>query len=250
MKVETVHEQVKNLLPRIGQLPTERQEFARDLCVKFGRHGQLSTKQVYWLDRLAREAAGEAPKTQETVASLGPVVELFDKAASGKLKWPRITLDESEVGVPLVLSRAGPNAGQPGSVNLTDGGTFGTNVWYGRIERTGTFVPGRDCPETIVTFLQRLAGDAADVAGLYGRRTGKCCACNTPLTDSRSIFVGYGKVCAGHFGWHFPSMKEVHAANAGQRDLLEERAEQAAFARLEREQEHRGFMSDPDQLAA
>lgn len=30
--------------------------------------------------------------------------------------------------------------------------------------------------------------------------TGHCCFCSLPLTDERSTAVGYGKVCADHFG--------------------------------------------------
>lgn len=37
-------------------------------------------------------------------------------------------------------------------------------------------------------------------AALHGKMTGKCCFCNSPLIDQKSTDVGYGPVCAKHYG--------------------------------------------------
>jgi hypothetical protein len=132
---------------------------------------------------------------------LAKIIDLFDGAVERGLKWPKITFDASEVGVPLVMSRAGAQAAAPYTVNLTDGGRYPDATWYGRIRRDGSFMEGRDCPrERLLPFLELLAAGTADVASMYGKRTGNCCFCGKDLTDQRSVSVGYGPVCAGKWG--------------------------------------------------
>lgn len=46
-------------------------------------------------------------------------------------------------------------------------------------------------------------------ASQLGKTHGICCVCARPLTDDRSLFVGYGPECAGNNGWYYPSHKEV-----------------------------------------
>lgn len=46
-------------------------------------------------------------------------------------------------------------------------------------------------------------------AGRLGKTHGICCVCARPLTDDRSLFVGYGPECAGNNGWWYPTHKEV-----------------------------------------
>jgi hypothetical protein len=195
----------------VFQLPADKRDFAMSLA---GARCP-SEKQVAWIDRLIAMAEGKVePKPEPTkVEGLGAVVALFDKAAA-KLKWPKLTFDQVEVGVELQLSRAGERAKQPGSVNLTDGQPYGFNKWYGRVERDGTFVASRDCPETLVPFLNRLAGDTANVARLYGLRSGHCCFCNTKLTDERSLHAGFGATCAKNWGMPYPTLKEVRSSQA------------------------------------
>jgi hypothetical protein len=205
--VMTDADAVKVLLAKVDQLPADKQGFARDLVKGYYRYGNWTEKQARWGHRLAHLANGETPVELPKVENLAGLVEMFDRAAA-KTKWPKLTFDESAAGVPLQLGRAGPNAGQPGSVNCTDGGRYGSNRWYGRVERSGTFVPSNDCPAELIEFLKLLAGDTANVAAMYGKRTGCCCACNTPLTDARSVEIGYGPVCAKKFGWPYPTKAE------------------------------------------
>ncbi len=40
----------------------------------------------------------------------------------------------------------------------------------------------------------------ADEAAKWGHRHGRCVFCSLPLTDARSVDVGYGPICAGHHG--------------------------------------------------
>jgi len=104
-----------------------------------------------------------------------------------------------------VLSVAGPAARLPGTVNLTDGKPYGQNTWFGRVDpATGAWEPSSkvDAQTTtaITALLANFAKDPAKVASLYGKLTGNCCFCSRDLTDQRSVSVGYGPICAGHYG--------------------------------------------------
>lgn len=48
-----------------------------------------------------------------------------------------------------------------------------------------------------------------DEAQAFGRLHGFCCNCAKDLDDDRSLAVGYGPVCAGHFGWFYPNYAEA-----------------------------------------
>lgn len=184
-----------------GKLGADRdRSFAGDLVRQFNERGRLSMKQWEWVDRLTRRAGTDCAEETARVENLSPLVDMFDRAGA-KLRYPKIKLSsETSFGAPLELGRAGEKARFPGSVNVTNGGPFGSSIFYGRVGRDGTFVPSRDCPKALVEFLAELSRDAADVVGSYGRKTGGCAMCSRPLTDPRSVEVGYGPVCADRFG--------------------------------------------------
>lgn len=145
----------------------------------------------------ALQASREASRPAAE-GGLSGLLGLFSKAAT-RLKFPKITFaDLPEVGT-LKLQRAasGRNAG---GINITDGRPFGENRFYGALTAAGEFRPGRDLTPAIREFLAALAADPARVAGEYGRGSGNCCFCHKGLTDDRSVTVGYGPVCAGHYG--------------------------------------------------
>ena len=57
-----------------------------------------------------------------------------------------------------------------------------------------------DTQTAVANALIALANDPAKAASDYGHLTGTCCFCNRGLTDERSVSVGYGPICAQHFG--------------------------------------------------
>ena len=126
----------------------------------------------------------------------GIVTRMHD--ATEHLKWPKIRL-ETEGCKPVVLSVAGPNSKNPGTINITDGGPYGGNIWYGRILTTGEYQPSKSCIDEVLDLLIRVADDPASAAAAYGHKTGNCCFCRKELTDNRSTDVGYGPVCADHY---------------------------------------------------
>lgn len=43
----------------------------------------------------------------------------------------------------------------------------------------------------------------------FGKQYSLCCACARTLDDERSLAVGYGPVCADHYGWYYPNYEEA-----------------------------------------
>ena len=136
------------------------------------------------------------------IGSFEEVIALMQRAGA-KLRYPKIRL-QTETGQPVVLSIAGAKSKAPGTVNVTDGGSFEDGTWFGRVAPDGKWSPsGRVSVATqssVTTLLAALAQDAAGTAAKYGRLTGQCCFCALPLKDARSTAVGYGQTCAKNYG--------------------------------------------------
>lgn len=162
----------------------------------------LTQNQIPWLHKIALQY--EKPATPAAVVpaqvriDLSRIRALLEKAAA-KLKYPRIRF-ELEQGK-IQISIAGERSRTPGAINITDGGPFGSNVYYGKILTDGTWQPtaaGR--ASWVLAALQGLAADPAGYARVYGTRYGTCCFCGRHLEDGRSVAMGYGPVCADNFG--------------------------------------------------
>lgn len=48
-----------------------------------------------------------------------------------------------------------------------------------------------------------------EAAAAFGKLYGFCVRCGRTLTREESLHVGYGKVCAGHQGWWYPTKEEM-----------------------------------------
>lgn len=127
--------------------------------------------------------------------NLAGIVELF-KTSSQNLKFPRILFEVG--GQTVKLSLAGANSRNRGSVNITDGGKFGENTYFGRISPSGELVGREALTSELVDFLVALAASPAETIDAYGKKTGCCVFCSTPLT--RSAVMGYGETCAESWG--------------------------------------------------
>lgn len=168
--------------------------FAQSLIRQLDTRGTLSSKQAYWFDKLANE--DDRPQIEAQALEASKIYSLFESTAA-RLKYPKVRVVVN--GNPLVLSRAGSNAKFPGSINVTDGGPFGNNIWYGRISGD-EWKPSGKREQWVSDWLQAFASNPAQVAADYGKMTGYCCFCNQQLTDDRSVGVGYGPICAKHWG--------------------------------------------------
>lgn len=152
------------------------------------------------------EAAAAAAKPVAAPVNVGGfsgVVALFE-AAKAHLKFPKITLLCN--GVTVRLSLNGARSKTPGHISISGEGVYPNRAYYGRVSPDGAFVPGRMAPEfltALTALLTKLSADPAGLAKEHGRLTGNCCFCHKVLglgEDKRSIVVGYGPVCADHWG--------------------------------------------------
>lgn len=181
------------------------------------------------IDRFGSALYSLAPRPQrsaEQVGDLSGILALFDNARQ-HLRHPAIVLDGFRVSV------AGARSSHPGSLSITslersEPGRYGMQrKWYGRVNLDGTFSPGREAPAGLGEQLRCFAADPAREAAAYGHLHGACCFCNRALTDERSTTVGYGPICADHFGlpWGYSETAET---------LRDERNKHEARERLER----------------
>jgi hypothetical protein len=190
--------------------------FASSLCQQFWSRRRLSPKQVEWVDILLERAnrpqitpASAPAAPAHTVGNYTGIKALFDRA-SEHLKRPAIVLltDREVVALDKMIriTPAPANSRNPGSLYITrfEKMLNGKRPYYGQMKPNGAFHPIDDLPaeqvEKITEALRLLASDPARTAAEHGRLTGRCCFCNIPLEDERSTSVGYGPVCADHFG--------------------------------------------------
>lgn len=149
---------------------------------------------------LERERERQGFVAADVRESLANIIRMFDRAAESGLKWPKIRFGNE--GFTIQLQRAGERSRVPGAVNVTDGGRYGANTWFGRILRDGT--PDRISDDGVLAFLVDIADDPEKAARESGQRLGYCSFCLKQLTEDGSLDVGYGPVCATHWGLPHP----------------------------------------------
>jgi hypothetical protein len=200
----TYRDALDALAAAIPTLPAKQQGFAQSLLSQAVARADcgnaaLSQNQWHWVRKLG------APQTQTATANVGDfgaVIAMFATAAQTK-KFPKITLALAD-GRAVVLKVAGAQSAQPGTVTVTDGRPFGSNVFYGRVAPSGDWQVSRtidtETATSVTALLTRFAAEPLAVAAAHGHETHRCCFCNITLTDPRSKTAGYGPICAGKFG--------------------------------------------------
>ena len=209
----TLKDRVDALELALPLLPEKDRSFAGDLIAGkwgFRTKGTLSPKQAGWVDTLIERAMKPAPSEPVAPAQVGSFQKVYDifATAAKHLKYPKIKLLVGDC--PVVLQVAGKQSKQPGVVNVTDGGPFGSNKWFGRVEKGGSWQQGKQYAESaqVAEILHKLAEDPIKTAREYGKLTGCCCFCNKVLSDPQSVAAGFGETCAKHFGL-FSAYKEA-----------------------------------------
>ena len=193
---QPVVQAMESVIARMGR---RDQDFAGDLLANFRRYGRLSDKQMYWVSTLTNRVNVVEPVRPATMqVNVQAIQELFDRAGKS-LRRVRVKLQTSSA-LPVVFARAGAMSKYAGQILITDGGPYGANIYYGRIDVDGDFFPTQRATDEVVSLVKEFAADPAAVAARYGRLTGGCSFCNHGLKDVRSTQVGYGPVCAKNFG--------------------------------------------------
>jgi len=195
-------DRVDALRQTIARLGESDQAFARSLIDQADHRG-LSSKQLVWVDKLIERAT--TPK-----AAPIDVREIVSFITNAGLKRPQIVLRLGEETVRLSI--AGPGSRTPGHINVTSADrSYDDRKFYGRIGPDGRFDPSLSMDgqtqAAIVAALLAIASDPAGTAAKYGHATGECCFCRLPLSDPRSLHVGYGRICARKWGLPYGETK-------------------------------------------
>lgn len=176
--------------------------FVKDVAMQLLKNGSLSENQVRaFVASIQRdhEYASRKVAIQTAACELNfmSIVDLFNVAAK-KLKHPKIYMEIK--GVKIEFSIAGPTSKNAGCIYVTDGGPYGANAYYGKIQSNGVLLPAKALTPEIMVVIEELAKDPVGYAAQYGHLTGHCCFCHLPLKDPRSMEAGYGEVCSKKWG--------------------------------------------------
>lgn len=185
--------ELSSLVPRLSERDAS---FANSLITNFERWGRLSDRQVPWVHKLIARAKGEDRPNHEVIDA-SAIVNLF-RTASQHLKYPKVKFTAGEH--PVAFVQAGERSRYPGTINVSDGGPWGDNIWYGRITPEGVWEKSPHVTPEIERIVKSFAADPKKTAEVYGVRFGHCCFCSRELTDPVSVELGYGPVCADHYG--------------------------------------------------
>lgn len=197
------------LRQNIAKLAANDASFATSLLNQYDRRASLSPKQWAWVEKLAKRAS-KPVQPVEQIGSLAAIMALFARAGAS-LRRPAIILALPE-GISIRLTIAGERARFPGSLNIVERGD--EKRFFGRIKLDGSLDLRDDAPASLPAFLRAFAADPAGIAAAYGHATGACCFCSRTLTDERSLAVGYGEICSGHYGLPYPTRAEVRSGPA------------------------------------
>ena len=187
--------------------PGDLDSFFVELAKEFREEGGLSERQIPYLLQGALKATGDWKsalsdnRSSSALEGLSPIIGHFDAAHENGLQYPSITIRSRAPSPGIRMYRAGQKSSRPGSVAVTDaeGDTF-----WGRVRRDGTFHAREAAPDWVGGVLRDFAEEPGEFARLEGQQSGACCFCDAKLTESGSIEVGYGPVCAQNFGLPHP----------------------------------------------
>jgi len=208
-------QKVKRLTGVVSKLPEKDQTFAKSLCTQFAAKGSLSDKQVFWVDKMIQAALGTAPPAETPELGSTKVLREMFATAAKIIKHPTIVIDAPGIG-DIKLWVAGPMATIPGSISIASNSKHeGQAKWYGRIIGD-TYHPAKSQPVTdeMIDFLRAFVRDPIEAASAYGKLSGKCCFCNSKLTDPKSTGVGYGPECAKRWNAPWGQVKHEFKAEA------------------------------------
>jgi len=173
-------------------------EFYTDLLHKAIQYGSLSEKQLAcvvngWAKQQVRDAernaARAAREANAPVIDLTKINGLFDTAKGNGLKKPRLVCGS------LRLSLAPLNGVNAGCIYVKDQGEYA-----GKITAEGKFFAVRTARAEIAGELQEIAKDPLNAFKVHGQVTGNCSCCGRELTNSDSIALGIGPICAEKWG--------------------------------------------------
>lgn len=169
------------------------QNALRDITEKRDKGWTLSEKQIAFLAKL--EAKAQAKPTQ-AYSQANPMLLRtllgFLERSQGKVLF-KVNDDILQFKFTGTAYTRYPN-----TYHITD--PLNEGAYIGRLESTGAVVVSAERLARYQNTLAELEKDPVAAAVAYGHAMGNCAFCTRPLTDDRSIVVGYGPVCAQKYG--------------------------------------------------
>lgn len=149
-----------------------------------------SPTQESYIERLAKQAM---PRPAQRISHTDRIFGLFDHAAN-HISRPGISLRLPDFSLRIERHRD--------VLKLSNAfRSHRDRIWYGDLSRDGTYDPHTAEADNVATVLRAFAQAPLAMAQNHGYRTGYCCFCGLQLTDEeRSVSLGYGPVCAKHWG--------------------------------------------------
>lgn len=185
----------------------------------------------------ARRASGATPEERTVlIEGVNRLFSLFENARRhNQAPAVRFALSNTTRGLRLELAPHGRYAGQLLALSEQRTGRSRRTL-YGSLHTDGRFI-GRvgataielEIFNEVSQVVRSFAADPAGFSAAHGRATGQCCYCGRGLTDERSVAVGYGPVCAEHYGLPWgdappPPTFDVRQGPTTQRERLADNA--------------------------
>lgn len=169
-------------------------EFAASLRESLTKWGRLTDGQFAAVRRLIDKDAERAAErvTREAAApalTIEAIETAFASAREKGIKRPKMKLAS------YVFSPAPAHGVNAGAIYVKHG-----EEYLGKI-KDGAFRRSFSCTSEDEKNIVEVASNPREAAIAYGRRTGSCAICSRELTNSESIELGIGPICAARYGW-------------------------------------------------
>lgn len=202
--------------------------FTRGLIEDLTRYGKLFPNKQYWLhehayrqlerERLQREAEAIRIEAEEQ-AKYGnePAPSKFAASASGRVErianfltpgagriptGARVTFESGPFMISIVSTTKDKTRWPGGFLVIGETGFGDPKTPLAVIDAQGYLYPseaGAMSPE-LAALLDEFEADPTEYVSKMGVATGNCCFCRRELSEPISLTMGFGKICAGHYG--------------------------------------------------
>ena len=196
---------------RVDKLDERDRDFARSLIKYYGTKGSLSPRQLpymvrFWVQLKNQEAVN--PTTQAVITDISwdasQLIALFAKAKE-HLKFPKIrcVIEGTKYCCYLGVHT------DVGRIKIKDDNTNTLCVTINPVDQSFRW-------KLSITNREKLAlkhfFDSEDLVrklAVQGQEYNHCCFCGLELTNTSSVYHGYGPICAGHYGLPWGDKEET-----------------------------------------
>lgn len=204
--MKTAIEMLSTLLYNLNKLTDWESQFIQSVNSFYQRKGYITEKQEAVLKKIYTKTTEQGKLVEEIAKhyNLFTIAKMFQRAES-YLQYPTIELLLSKGKVKIYKS---PN------------GAY-LHIFFHEyrakavLSRSGEIlsIPNGASREILEYFdeLQEFCDNPQEAVKLQGRKTGRCCFCKQELTNETSVSLGYGPICAQHYGlpWRNPTDVDV-----------------------------------------